>query len=232
MLVLAVILAVSFALLAGAVWGAYLPLRDRTQGFIVAMAGGALIVSLMDELIRPATETAPLWVVVLAVAAGAVTFTGLDVWVKRSLSGAGGLGLLLAVTLDGIPENLALGTALIGAKPLEVAALAGSIFLSNLPEAAGGAQKMVSDGMARGRVLAIWGGCALLLSAAALTGYSGLSEASPALLAAIKCFAAGAVVSSLATEVFPQAFKDDCYWTGIAVVCGLILALLLGQLGG
>lgn len=230
MIVLAVVLIVSFALLAGAAWGAWLGIGERTEGFIVAMAGGALIVSVMDELIRPSTDSAPLWIVVAAVAFGALLFTGLDYWVKSRLSGAGGMGLLLAVTLDGVPENLALGTALIGAEPLTVAALAGSIFLSNLPEAAGGARQMTADGMSRGRVLALWGGTAALLSVAALGGYHGLSEAPDEVLAAIRCVAAGAVTASLATEVFPQAFKDDSYWTGVAVAAGLILALLLGQL--
>lgn len=232
MTVAIVVLIVSFALLAGAVWGAFKGLNDRTEGFIVAMAGGALIVSVMDELIRPSTESAPLWIVVAAVAAGAVVFTGLDSWVKTRMAGAGGLGLLLAVTLDGIPENLALGTALIGAKPLEIAALAGSIFLSNLPEAAGGAKKMTKDGMSRGKAVLIWGVTAAILSAAALGGYFGLEDAPTEAIAAIKCFAAGAVTASLATEVFPQAFRDDRYWTGIAVTCGLLMALLLGQLGG
>lgn len=232
MTVFLVVLIVSFALLAGALWGAYLHLGDRTEGFIVAMAGGALIVSVMDELIRPSTESAPLWIVVGAVAAGAVVFTGLDVWVKRAVSGAGGFGLLLAVTLDGIPENLALGTALIGAGPLEVAALAGSIFLSNLPEAAGGARTMTSDGMRKAKAVALWAATATLLSAAALGGYFGLEGASDEWIAAIRCFAAGAVTASLATEVFPQAFREDRYWTGIAVTAGLQMALLLGQLGG
>jgi ZIP family zinc transporter len=232
MTVLLVILAVSFALLAGALWGAFKGLGERTEGFLVAMAGGALIVSVMEELIRPSTQSAPLWVVVLAVAAGAALFTGLDVWVKRAVSGTGGLGLLLAVTLDGIPENLALGTALIGAKPLEVAALAGSIFLANLPEAAGGARQMTGGGMARRKAVALWAATAALLSLAALAGYAGLGSASDSTLAAIRCFAAGAVTASLATEVFPQAFREDRHGTGMAVAMGLLLALLLGELAG
>ncbi|MEQ5871416.1 zinc transporter [Sagittula sp. NFXS13] len=232
MTVFVIVLIVSFALLAGAIWGAYGAMKPQTEGFLVAMAGGALIVSVMDELIRPATETAPLWIVVSAVALGAIVFTWSDYKVKARITNAGGLGLLLAVTLDGVPENLALGTALIGSKPLEMAALAGSIFLSNLPEAAGGAKQMTSDGMARGKAVAIWAGTAALLSAAALGGYFGLDQASNETVAAIKCFAAGAVAASLATEVFPPAFRDDSYWTGIAVTCGLLMALLLGQLGG
>ncbi|WP_298498197.1 zinc transporter [uncultured Maritimibacter sp.] len=231
MIVVAVILVTSFALLAGAVWGANRGLSDRTEGFIVALAGGALIVSVMDELIRQSVNAMPLWGVMAAVLGGAVVFTGLDALVDAKLQNAGGAGLLLAVTLDGVPENLALGTALIGAEPLAVAALAGSIFLSNLPEAAGGAKRMVEDGRSKMQTIALWAAVAALLSAAALGGYFGLEDAPEELIATIKCFAAGAVVASLATEVFPKAFKEDAKWTGIAVALGLCLAVGLGQLG-
>lgn len=40
-----------------------------------------------------------------------------------------------------------------------------------------------------------------------------------------------AVVASLATEVFPQAFKEDRHWAGIATALGVILAFVLGDLG-
>lgn len=231
MLVVVVILVTSFALLGGAAWGVYRDLSERTEGFIVAMAGGALIVSLMEELIRPSVEILPLLATLAFVALGALVFTGLDAAVKDRLSGAGGVGLLLAVTLDGVPENLALGTALIGTDALAVAALAGSIFLSNLPEAAGGAKQMMQDGRSARQVMLLWAAVATLLSGAALGGYYGLSGADPSVIAAIKCFAAGAVVSSLATEVFPKAFDEDRLWSGVAVALGLMLAVALGQLG-
>lgn len=231
MLVVAVILVTSFALLAGALWGAGRGLSDRTEGFIVAMAGGALIVSLMEELIRPAAEALPLWLALGSVGLGAALFTGLDALVDATLSDSGGTGLMLAVTLDGVPENLALGTALIGTGPLGVAALAGSIFLSNLPEAAGGARRMVAAGHSRGRVIGLWAAVAAILSAAALGGYYGLSSAADTTISVIRCLAAGAVVASLATEVFPKAFREEHKWTGLAVALGLMLAVALAQLG-
>lgn len=58
----------------------------------------------------------------------AAVFAALDYLVKKKWGSGSGGGLLAAITLDGIPENLALGVALIGAGPLQVAALSGSIF--------------------------------------------------------------------------------------------------------
>ncbi|MGR3453253.1 zinc transporter [Pseudooceanicola sp.] len=223
---------VSAALIVGALWGLYLPLPRKLEGFLVAMAGGALIVSVMEELIRPALETLPFWLLALVVAAGAVAFTAADRGLEARMQGSKGAGLLLAITFDGVPENLALGTALIGASGLEVAALAGAILLSNLPEAAGGARNMAGGELSRRRTLMLWTGTAALLATAAIVGNLALQDVSESWLAAIRCFAAGAVAASLATEVFPKAFSEDHFGTGIAIAAGLLAALGLSQLSG
>ncbi|MEX0622295.1 ZIP family metal transporter [Saccharospirillum sp.] len=224
-----VIVVVSAALIAGAAWGIYGNLSAKVEGFIVALAGGALIVSAVLDLIGPATDVAPLWAVVVCVMAGATAFSVLDQFVNRKLGSDSGGGLLVAITLDGIPENLALGVALIGVGPLQVASLSGSIFLSNLPEAAGGAKAM-SRNHSKAKVLGLWAVTAALLSVAALVGNLLLSGVPEAPLGLIRCVAGGAVVASLGTEVFPKAFKEDGYATGVATAIGVVFAIALGQL--
>ena len=225
-----VVVVVSAALIAGALWGVYGKISSKTEGFVIALAGGALVVSLVSEMIQPAVEQSNLWVGLGSVAAGAAVFSGVDYWIDEKWGAEGGGGLLAAITLDGVPENLALGVALIGATPVEVAALAGSILLSNLPEAAGGAKQMVGNGLSRGKTLGLWALTALILSAAAIIGYFALEGVSPHVLAATRCFAAGAVVASLATEVFPKAYKEDHHMAGVATAIGVILAVFLGEL--
>tara|TARA_R110001592_G_scaffold353805_1_gene652987 strand:- start:150 stop:854 length:705 start_codon:yes stop_codon:yes gene_type:complete len=225
-----VVVVVSAALIAGALWGVYGKISSKTEGFVIALAGGALVVSLVSEMIQPAVEQSNLWVGLGSVAAGAAVFSGVDYWIDEKWGAEGGGGLLAAITLDGVPENLALGVALIGAAPVEVAALAGSILLSNLPEAAGGAKQMVGNGLSRGKTLGLWAMTALILSAAAIIGYFALEGVSPHVLAATRCFAAGAVVASLATEVFPKAYKEDHHMAGVATAIGVILAVFLGEL--
>ena len=231
MVIYIVILATAAALVLGAIWGAFGPLPRTVQGFVVAMAGGALIVALMNDMVRPALDHAPLWMGALALAGGALAFTGLNHMIRKRGSGGGGKGLLLAVTADGVPENIALGTALIGSDPRAVAALVVAILLSNLPEAAGGARAMIEAGHSRAKVIGIWVLAAALLSAAAILGYTVLSGLGDAPLALIHCIAAGAVVASLAVTVFPEAFRRDHDLSGVAVAFGLILALAFGQLG-
>lgn len=218
---------VSGALVVGAAWGLYGRMSSKVAGFILALAGGALIEALMLEMVEPATRVAPIWLAMGALAAGATVFSALDYLVDERWTTAGGAGLLIAITLDGVPENLALGVSMIGGAGHNIGALAGAILLSNLPEAAGGARQMREGGMARPMVLALWIGAAVLLAAAALLGRSVFGAADPTTIAAIRCFAAGAVVASLATEVFPRAFRDDHHWAGVAVALGLILAMIL-----
>lgn len=231
MVTVLVIAVVSGSLVAGAAWGIYGALTSEVEGLIVALAGGALMISAVLELIEPASHDAPFWAVAALVMAGAAVFAALDRLIKQREGSDGGGGLLAAITLDGIPENLALGVALISTGPLGAAALSGSILLSNLPEAAGGARAMSTGDRSKAAVLGLWAATAALLTAAALAGNLLLGGAPDSVLALIRSFAGGAVVGSLAIEVFPKAFKESGYTTGVAVALGLILALFLDRLG-
>ena len=231
LIMLVVVAVVSGALIAGAVWGLYGKLPKRLEGFLIALAGGALILSVVTELIEPSIRTSSLVLAMISTAVGAIVFTGADYLIDEKWKSDSGGGLLAAITLDGVPENLALGVALIGAGPAQVAALAGSILLSNLPEAAGGAKEMEENGTSKTKALMLWVGAAALLSLAAILGNLLLEGASPHLLAGIRCLAAGAVIASLATEVFPKAYKEGAHMAGIATALGFILALVLSETG-
>lgn len=230
--VLIVVLVVSGALMLGAGWGLWGPRNARREGFLVALAGGAVLFSAVRELIGPALEAGHFASALGGIAGGALLFAGADYLVDEHWGPQSGGGMLAAITLDGIPENLALGVVLMSAGGPEVMALAGSIFLSNLPEAASGARQMRSNGMSRARVFALWTATAALLSVAAIGGNLALRDSPGELLSLIRCLAAGAVIASLATEVFPQAYREDRHWSGVATALGLILALLLGMPAG
>ncbi|ANS80077.1 putative integral membrane protein [Serinicoccus hydrothermalis] len=107
---------------------------------MLAFASGALITALAFELFEDAHEQGGLWRLGLIV--GAVVFTFLSAWLDwaaagtgddtdrgsdkldkqaategqraaaPSVKGAAGMALLAAVTLDGVPENVALGVSL------------------------------------------------------------------------------------------------------------------------
>jgi len=230
-MLLIVVGAVSGALVGGALWGLFGRLRARVEGCVVGVAGGALLLSLVLELVQPAIGRSSMLVAVLGVSTGAGLFAIVDWLIDEKWGPQSGGGMLAAVTLDGIPENVALGIALIGAGLPEVAALAGSILLSNLPEAASGARLMREEGgLSKERVFTIWVATAFLLSLAAVAGnllFAGLDER---ILAFVSCIAAGAVVASLTTEIMPQAHEKAPDLAGFATAIGLLVALLLHSL--
>ncbi|MBO1530364.1 zinc transporter [Psychrobacter sp. F1192] len=231
MLIFAVIIVVSGALIIGALWGLYGKLPTWLEGNLLAVAGGALMISAVIELLQPAVSDSGIWITAAFTCLGAVVFAGVDYLLDEKINADGGSGLLAAITLDGVPENLALGVALIGGNVMQVAALAGSILLSNIPEAAGGAKQMREDGASNKKILMLWAGAAVLLSLAAILGKVLLKNIDEEIISAINCFAAGAVIASLATEVFPTAYKRSNHWAGISTTIGLLLALGLNQLG-
>ncbi len=71
------------------------------------------------------------------------------------------------MTLDGIPENLAMGVALLEGSAVTLLV---AIFASNLPEAIVGAEKMREEYGAQ-EVVLIWTATAVLLAIAVVVGY-------------------------------------------------------------
>lgn len=68
----AVVLVVSGALVVGAAWGIYGKLPERLEGFLVALAGGALLLSVTTELIQHSIEKSSVFHAMLGVGAGAI----------------------------------------------------------------------------------------------------------------------------------------------------------------
>jgi ZIP family zinc transporter len=227
MTVVFVVAAVSGALVLGAVWGAFGAVPKVVEGLLLSTAAGALITSVAFELVEPAVEHAGLEAALFALVVGSLVFTGLDYVIRERWRNESGLGILAAVTLDGVAENLALGVALIGATIGDVSALAAAILISNFPEAAGGAQELAEAGWSRRANIALWTAAAVLLSAATILGRWLLVDVSTTWLGAAEAFAAGAVLASLATEVVPEAFRDARYGAGIAITFGFVVTFVL-----
>jgi ZIP family zinc transporter len=141
-------------------------------------------------------------------------------------------GLLAAVTLDGVPENLALGVSLAGAEEgaSGVIALLVAIFVSNFPESLVGAVAMRSGRRSRRFVIGIWTVAAVLLSVAVVVGRVVADAMSPGTLAFALSFAGGAVLASLADTLMPEAFERGRPFNAMATAVGFLLAFVLSDL--
>lgn len=178
---------------------------------LLAFASGALFSAVAFELFEDAFHHGGAWRSGAAFLAGATVFVAVDTWLDRytesrhAARGAVGFALLAGVTLDGVPENLAMGVGLLESGG---AALLVAIFASNLPEAIVGASKMRDAGLERRTIMAIWGTTAVLLALAVVVGYAALEGLGDRALAWPLGFAAGAVLASLADTLMPEAFRE------------------------
>ena len=139
--------------------------------------------------------------------------------------GAAGIALLAAVTLDGVPENLALGISL--TEGTGGIALLAAIFVSNFPEALVGAASMKEQGRSSAHVLGLWTACAALLTVAVVVGAEVLVGSDPAVVSLPLAFAAGAVIASLADTLMPEAFEHGGPAVALSTAAGFVLSFVL-----
>lgn len=234
--------AASSALVLGALIGVRWSPPTRVTGILLAFASGALISALAFELFEEAFTMGGALPSGLGLLAGAATFVAIDTALDRHISGRSGpdqrevagsasrtgmgLALLAAVTLDGVPENLALGVSLVGGVSLSLLV---AIFFSNLPEALVGSVAMREGGTSTRTVLATWVACAVLLAAAVVLGRFVAHGMSDHMLAVALSFAGGAVLASLADTLMPEAFEHGRPLNAFATAAGFFLSFMLAS---
>ena len=214
------------AILAGAGLGSFWEPPKQLQGALLAFAGGALVTALAFELFLPAERETGLTSAAVALLAGATVFIGVALLLDRKVGGreAVGFALVAAVTLDGVPENIALGVTLADEGSY---ALLAAIFASNFPEALGGAASIREDEKSRLLAFGIWAAVAVLLVVALVGGRLLGVSASDGTTALFLAFAAGAVLASIADTVLPEAFAEGGPLIGFASTAGFLTAYAL-----
>ena len=233
-------IAASSALVIGAIVGTRWDPPKAVTGVLLAFASGALISALAFELFEEAFHLGGAARSGLALLAGAAAFVATDTWLDRRVTGkkgpeqrevakagaqsAVGWALLAAVTLDGVPENLALGVSL---KEDASLALLVAIFASNLPEALVGAVAMLRGNLAVRTVITMWVACAVLLAVAVVAGRVLAGPMSDETLSLALGFAGGAVLASLADTLMPEAFEQGRPYNAFATAAGFFLSFML-----
>ena len=241
-------LAASSALVIGAIAGSLWDPPREVTGVLLAFASGALISALAFELFEEAYHLGGAARSGLALLAGAAAFVAADTWLDRRVTGKAGpeqrevteeaaaqvpgngaqrtvgFALLAAVTLDGVPENLALGVSLVDEASL---ALLVAIFFSNLPESLVGAVAMRAGGQHMRSVVGTWVICAVLLAIAVVAGRAFAGPMSDQVLSVALGFAGGAVLASLADTLMPEAFERGRPFNAFACAAGFFLSFIL-----
>jgi ZIP family zinc transporter len=215
----------SLPLATGALVGVLWEPPKRLVAAALAFAAGALIVSTSFELFEPAFEDGGPWRSAISFALGALVFVVADTSLDRKTAGsAAGVALLAGVTLDGIPENTALGVSLNGAASL---ALLVAVFASNFPEALAGARLMLNKGRSPRFVVGLWCITTGLLAGAVFAGRYLFADAGPQALSYPLAFAGGAVLASVIDTLAPEAFGEGGPVIALASAAGFVAGFLL-----
>jgi ZIP family zinc transporter len=220
-------------------------LTHRMIAAIMGFGGGVLIAIVGTELIGSPAARGMELPSILALLAGATTFSGTNWYLARR--GArnrkrcgecteqpterehhgSGAAIALGSILDGIPEALVIGMSVAGGGNISVAVIAG-FFLANVPQGLSSTSGMKTAGRSRSYIFAVWTGIPLLVGAAAGVGNllvgSGETQA-PIILS----YAAGAVIAMLAEVMIPEAFEKAPPFIGLVTVIGFLAAYLLAQ---
>jgi ZIP family zinc transporter len=215
--------------------GALIALSGRLQGkplgLLIGFGGGALVSALAYDLFGEAVQASATGLTVaIGFVAGAVTYYIGDETIDRmagrhAAKGDGGLPLLLGAVLDGIPESIVLGLTLVAGGP-SVAILV-AIFISNVPESVAGSTRMLETGRRPAWIIGAWTLVACAGALAAAIGYGLLATASGDVIALIDAFAAGAIITLLANELFPAAHAESNKLVGLATAAGFAVAAAL-----
>ena len=209
------------SLVIGALLGLARPWPRRLVGLVLGFGAGALISAVSFELAEEGVKIAGGLPVAIGLAAGAMTYF---VAAGRVASMGGGAALALGAFLDGIPEQMVLGIGLASGEPVSLGLLA-AIFVSNLPEAIGGATDMRRQMRGRRQVTRSWVAIAALCALATVAGYALADVTGGDFRAGINGLAAGALLVMLVDSMIPEATEQAGRATGLVTTLGFAVAM-------
>ena len=204
----------------------------------MAFGAGVLLSSVAFELMDEAYGVGGIDAAAPGLLLGAAVFYVADREVNRrggerrknagDRQGGSAAAIAIGALLDGIPESAAIGISLIEGGGVGVALVA-AVFLSNVPEGLSSAAGMKRAGRSPAYVFGLWGAVTLASTLAALLGYLFLAGASGNVVAAIQSFAAGAILTMLASTMMPEAYEEGGPFVGVVTTVGFLLAFVLSR---
>jgi zinc transporter, ZIP family len=229
------------SLVIGSVLAIWLHIKLRVIGLIMAFGGGVLISAVAFDLVEEASDkSSGQGAVAWGLFIGCGVFFGGDLLISRmgggdrkdadgDQEGDSPLAIVLGTVLDGIPESMVIGLTIFEGGAVGAAYLA-AVFISNLPESISSTSGLVSSGWKRSKILWMWVGITLVSAVASVAGYGLFQDSSPATVAFVLAFAAGAILTMLAETMMPEAYEHGGKLVGVITTLGFAVAYTIHAL--
>lgn len=213
---------------AGALIARYIKFSERQVLFFTAFGAGILISAAIFGMVIEAERTLGIIMTLGAFLAGSIIFTVADVLAEKK---GGGMGILLGIGLDTIPEALAIGASIASGPGLTIALLIG---IQNIPEGIASFREMTSGtttafkGSKRKALIAI-GIVSVIPIVLGLTGLF-FMQGMQVVIALTLAISAGGIFYMLFYDMIPKAHKERKWLPTFGAVLGFIIGFTLVRL--
>lgn len=212
----------------GALIARYIKFSERQVLFFTAFGAEILISAAIFGMVIEAERTLGIIMTLGAFLAGSIIFTIADVWAEKK---GGGMGILLGIGLDTIPEALAIGASIASGPRLAIALLIG---IQNFPEGIASFREMTSGtttafkGSKRKAFIAI----GIVSVIPIVLGLIGLffMQGMQVVIALTLAISAGGIFYMLFYDMIPKAHKERKWLPTFGAVLGFIIGFALVRL--
>jgi len=230
-----------FSLILGAILGTSLKISQKIIAAIMAFGSGVLICALTFGLMEEAFKHGGFDAIIVGFLIGGGVFILGDFIIHRfggrnykkskrtkKIRETNGKAIFFGALLDGIPESIALGIALLSQNGLGVL-MVSAIFLSNLPESLSSVDDLEKEGFSKKQIYIMWGIVSIFVTATTILSYLFMDVLAPNTLGIIEAFAAGAILAMLADSMIPEAYENGGYLIGFLTILGFLTAFMLSK---
>jgi ZIP family zinc transporter len=205
--------------LAGALLGRYVRFGDDHILFLTAFGAGILISAAIFEMVIEAEKALGIVLTLIAFVAGSVTFMVADYIAEKK---GGGAAMLLGMSLDTLPESLAIGATLASGAGFVLAALIG---IQNVPEGIASYREMRSGRTAFSNPRKALTAIGIVSAMPVALGLAGLFylQGMQHIIAWVLGFSAGGIFYMLFYDMIPKAHKDRKWLPTFGSVLGFII---------
>ena len=231
-----------FSLILGVILGTTLKIGQKIIAAVMAFGSGVLICALTFGLMEEAFKHGGFDAVIVGFLLGGLVFISGDVLIHKiggrnhkrkahhkPAKETNGQAIVLGSLLDGIPESIALGVALLSKNGIGLLMLV-AIFLSNLPESLSSIDDLRREGFSKQRIYLSWSIVSILVASSVVLSFLFLEKLDFNALGIIESFASGAILAMLADSMMPEAYEDGGFLIGFLTMLGFLTAFVLSKI--